>query len=78
MAFRQGGTPAQATAETADIGTAWAERLESVILLVPSAVIPREQNYILNPRHSDFSRVGFLTLEPFHFDDRLRRALLKR
>ena len=73
-----GWDAAQATTQTADIGTAWAERLESVVLLVPSAVIAREQNYILNPRHADFSRVRFLTSEPFRFDDRLRRALLKR
>ena len=69
---------AQATTGTADIGTEWAERLETVVLVVPSAIIAQEQNYILNPRHPDFSRVRFLTSEPFHFDDRLRRAWLKR
>jgi RES domain-containing protein len=69
---------AHATTGTADIGTAWAERLETVVLVVPSAIIALEQNYILNPRHPDFSRVRFLTPEPFQFDDRLRRAWLKR
>ena len=68
----------QATTETADMGTAWAARLESVVLLVPSTVIAQEQNYILSPRHPDFSGVRFLVPEPFHFDDRLRRAWLKR
>lgn len=69
---------AQPTTETADIGTGWAERLETVVLLVPSAIIAREHNYILNPRHEDFSRVRFLSSEPFHFDDRLRRTWLTR
>jgi RES domain-containing protein len=69
---------AQATTGTADIGTEWAARLETVVLVVPSAIIAREQNYILNPRHPDFSRVRFLTSEPFQFDDRLRRAWLLR
>lgn len=68
---------AKTVTETADIGTAWAGKLESVILVVPSAVIAQEQNYILNPRHADFSRVRFLTVEPFHFDDRLQRVWLK-
>ena len=60
---------AQATTGTADIGTEWAERLETVVLVVPSAIIAREQNYILNPRHPDFSRVRFLTSESFQFND---------
>jgi RES domain-containing protein len=73
-----GWNAARPITETADIGRAWADRLESVVLVVPSAVIAQEQNYILNPRHSDFSRLRFLTPEPFHFDDRLRRVWLKR
>lgn len=77
-ALPPGWNAAQTKTETADIGTAWAMRRESVVLLVPSAVIAQEGNYILNPRHSDFSRVRFLTSEPFHFDDRLRRAWLQR
>jgi RES domain-containing protein len=37
-----GWDAAQPTTETADIGTGWAERLETVVLLVPSAIIARE------------------------------------
>ena len=37
---------AQATTGTAGIGTEWAARLETVDLVVPSAIIAREQNYI--------------------------------
>ena len=69
---------AQAGNDTADIGTEWAKSLETAVLVVPSAIIAQEHNYILNPRHRDFSRVHFLTPEPFHFDDRLRRAWVKR
>ena len=69
---------AQATTGTAEIGTEWAQRLETVVLVVPSAIIAIEQNYILNPRHPDFSRVRFLTPEPFQFEDRLHRAWLNR
>ncbi len=37
------------------IGTAWARRLSSAVLAVPSAVIPDEHNYLLNPQHEAFS-----------------------
>jgi RES domain-containing protein len=41
----------------AAIGTAWAESLQTVVLGVPSSVIPQERNYLLNPRHPDFARI---------------------
>jgi RES domain-containing protein len=66
----------QPTDETAEIGTHWANHLTTAVLVVPSAVIPRECNCILNPRHPDFCRIRFLSPEPFHFDARLRRTWL--
>lgn len=59
---------------TRDIGTNWAKGLATAVLSVPSAVIPRERNYILNPAHPDFARNRFFDPEPFYFDDRLGRA----
>jgi RES domain-containing protein len=55
------------------LGSHWAESLTSAVLVVPSAIIPKELNYLLNPLHSDFSKLRFLDAEPFHFDPRLRR-----
>jgi len=66
----------QSTSDTADVGTDWARSLTTAVLVVPSAVIPRERNYLLNPRHPDFRKIRFLRPEPFCFDDRLRRARL--
>ena len=60
--------------ETADYGTQWARELGSAVLIVPSAIIPQEQNYILNPRHPEFARLQFRAPEPFSFDERLRHA----
>jgi len=57
---------------TRDIGTDWAKGLMTTVLSVPSAVIPRERNYILNPAHPDFARIHFSSPEPFYFDERLR------
>jgi RES domain-containing protein len=62
---------------TRDLGTDWANGLATAVLIVPSAVILREDNYILNPRHPDFPRIRFFHPEPFSFDDRLGRAWIK-
>jgi RES domain-containing protein len=39
------------------LGTQWAEGLTTAVLTVPSAVVPAETNYLLNPRHPDFARI---------------------
>jgi RES domain-containing protein len=62
---------------TRNIGTAWANALDTAVLSVPSAVIPRERNYILNSAHPDFARINFSAPEPFYFDDRLGRMRTK-
>jgi len=67
----------EATDTTREIGTSWAKKLATAVLSVPSAVIPRERNYILNPAHPEFARIRFLSPEPFYFDDRLGRAWTK-
>jgi RES domain-containing protein len=38
---------------------------------VPSAVVPGEYNYLLNPNHADFRRVKISTPAPFSFDSRM-------
>ena len=43
------------------------------MLVVPSAVIPAEVNYLLNPSHPDFARIRIDSPEPFVFDRRLWR-----
>ncbi|HEV2062984.1 MAG TPA: RES family NAD+ phosphorylase [Thermoanaerobaculia bacterium] len=55
----------------AAIGTAWARSLETAVLEVPSAVIPQERNYLLNPAHTDFVRIRSSRPEPFAFDPRM-------
>ncbi|MFO7881109.1 MAG: RES family NAD+ phosphorylase [Kosmotogaceae bacterium] len=38
-------------------GDIWYRGLESAVLKVPSAIIPGDSNYILNPDHPDFSKI---------------------
>jgi RES domain-containing protein len=68
----------QPTNASRAIGSNWVNALTSAVLMVPSAVIPQEYNYVLNPQHPDFYRITFLGAEPFRFDDRLGRAWQKR
>ncbi|MEP7355260.1 MAG: RES domain-containing protein [Acidobacteriota bacterium] len=57
---------------TRGMGTTWAASLSTAVLVVPSVVIPRERNFILNPAHPAFQDIRFGTPEPFDFDPRLK------
>lgn len=56
-----------------DIGRDWLVRGDSAVLAVPSAVVPAERNYLLNPRHPDFTRVIIGEPEALETDFRLMR-----
>ena len=56
-----------------EVGDAWARAGASVVLQVPSAILPAEHNFLLNPRHPDFRRLVIGKPSPFRFDPRLTR-----
>ena len=58
-------------AELAAIGDRWVRKLASAVLSVPSAVIPEEINFLLNPAHPAFSRIEIGDPRSFAFDPRL-------
>jgi RES domain-containing protein len=53
------------------LGDAWLARAEKPVLQVPSAIVPAESNYLLNPVQSDFARITFSPAIPYRFDSRL-------
>ena len=53
------------------IGDRWIDEMRSVVLKVPSAVLPIESVYILNPRHPEFESIRISAAVPFSFDKRL-------
>ena len=53
------------------IGRAWLDAGRTAILQAPSAIVPLEFNYLLNPRHPDFGRLRIHEPEPFKIDKRL-------
>lgn len=58
---------------TADIGNQWIESQSSAVLSVPSVIIPRERNFLLNVTHKDSQRIISTAkqLTPFNLDSRL-------
>jgi RES domain-containing protein len=57
--------------ESQAIGNRWIDQAVSCVLKVPSAVIPIEFNYILNPNHPGFSRIQIGVMQPWAPDPRL-------
>lgn len=55
----------------ADIGSNYLTQNKHLLMQVPSAVIPSEYNYIVNPLHTDFSRLTDFQLSRFEVDPRL-------
>jgi len=53
------------------LGDKWAGAQVSVALRVPSAVVPSEHNFLINPLHPDFSRLTIAQLPRFRFESRL-------
>lgn len=53
------------------LGTDWANNGKSAVLKVPSVVIEHEFNYVLNPRHPEFSKITWGPPVGFCFDPRL-------
>jgi len=60
--------------ELREMGSNWYKSQDSLILSVPSAVIPQEENYIINTTHPDFAKSTKLSeTEDFLWDERLLR-----
>ncbi|WP_017258599.1 RES family NAD+ phosphorylase [Pedobacter arcticus] len=57
---------------TQKLGNKWLSETSSMILKVPSAIVDREYNYLLNPAHPDFSKIKVLDITAFNFDSRLK------
>jgi RES domain-containing protein len=53
-------------ASTAHLGDGWVASRRSLVLLVPSTIVPREHNLLISLTHSDFAMVARdTTSEPF-------------
>lgn len=59
--------------EIQQMGDAWIKSQDSVVLKVPSVIVPLEHNYLINPRHPEFASVKIGPFEPLELDRRLHR-----
>jgi RES domain-containing protein len=53
------------------LGARWLHEAPTPVLSVPSAVLPAERNFLLNPAHARFAEIRTGPAEPFAFDPRL-------
>jgi len=56
---------------TRRLGDRWRTQRSSCLLVVPSAILPEESNYVFNPQHADARLVRLIRERPFRFDPRL-------
>jgi RES domain-containing protein len=60
-----------APAELARIGDEFVQLNDRCLLIVPSALVPSENNWLINPLHKDFQKIKIRETEPLTYDSRL-------
>lgn len=53
-----------------ELGNDWLDRGRTAVLQVPSAVVPSERNFLINPAHPAFCEVSVVRRFKFSFDER--------
>lgn len=53
------------------LGSAWARSKSSLLLVVPSVIVPEESNVLVNPEHPDAARLTARKLRKWLYDARL-------
>jgi RES domain-containing protein len=53
------------------LGNEFLLQKQSLLLKVPSAIVPEENNILINPLHADFKKVKIISARKFAFDGRL-------
>ncbi len=56
------------------LGTEWLTQLSSAVLRVPSAVVPAESNYLINPMHPEFTKISIGEPQELFTDLRLMKT----
>jgi RES domain-containing protein len=60
-----------APAELVRYGDEFVKRGECALLMVPSALAPSENNFLMNPQHADFRKITVKETRPLNYDPRL-------
>lgn len=70
-ALPQGWRTTAASESLKEIGGEWLRQLRTCVLQVPSAVVPAEFNFLINPLHPDFKHIKLGQPETLETDMRL-------
>ena len=54
-----------------ELGDDFLKKNKHLLMKVPSAIVPAEYNYLVNPQHPEAKDVRVIIKEPFGFDERL-------
>ena len=57
--------------ELRELGDRWVREARTPVLSVPSVIVPRERNFLLNPLHPAIRRIRVVDWEPFTLDSRI-------
>jgi RES domain-containing protein len=58
---------------TMKLGSKWMRESSTLVLNVPSCVVPSDYNFLINPHHKVAKEIQIVSVEPFIFDERLFR-----
>lgn len=64
-----------ASRTSSDYGTRWARAATSLLLRVPSVIVPEESNVLLNPRHPDITAIKARKVRRWIYDPRIARSM---
>ena len=56
---------------TRSIGEEFLKTNQTLVLKVPSAIVPQEHNFLINPQHKDFKKIKIISTELLELDKRL-------
>jgi RES domain-containing protein/uncharacterized protein (DUF2384 family) len=63
-----------ASRTSSDFGTNWARSNDTLLLRVPSVIVPEEQNVLINPRHRDLTKISARKIRKWIYDPRMLKA----
>ncbi|MEX8547188.1 MAG: RES family NAD+ phosphorylase [Mucilaginibacter sp.] len=61
--------------KTQPLANKWYDNLETLVLIVPSAVLSTCNNYVINAIHPDFDKIKLIALTPLIPDPRIEEIL---
>lgn len=69
--FPEGWNLVPANPRSMEFGTTWVREHRSLVLHVPSVLVPEERNAVLNPNHPEFAGVKMVIEREFRYDARM-------